>query len=188
MPGTTRGTGRYAAASVPLIDGYPPLMTKTVTGPDLEIPEASAFLRREWRVERIGWIAVLACMAAAAVGLLGTGPASRTTATAAGVEVEYARIVHHETEEELTVRFPVRTGPSTVQLRGDWAGASSITQVSPEPSDQVSIADGVRYVVPTAPEGYGHLTVAYRMDQVGVISGEVVVDGRAVPIRFIVLP
>ncbi|HNE88283.1 MAG TPA: hypothetical protein PKL68_05070 [Actinomycetota bacterium] len=162
-------------------------MSGRILGPDLEIPDESAFLARERRVERVGWMVVLVLMIAAATGLLGAGPASWATASAGMVAVDYSRVVHHQTEEDLTIVFPVSGEDVAVELRGGWVEAATIRGLTPEPSEQLSVPGGVRYQLPAGP-GRGRFTVAFRMDRVGLVSGEVVVDGRRVDVRQLVLP
>ena len=66
-------------------------MAKTVQG--LQIEEDRAHQRREWRIERVGWVLMAGLLLAGLLGLLGDGPLSRATAGSAGaLSVEYDRL------------------------------------------------------------------------------------------------
>ena len=61
---------------------------------DLEIAQDMTFQRRSWAVQRVGWGVVAVTIGAALLGLLGSGPLSRSTAVAPGAfAVEYERFV-----------------------------------------------------------------------------------------------
>jgi len=80
--------------------------------PDLQLEEDPAFQRRSWRVERIGTWAFVAILAAAAAGLLGSGPLSHGTATVPGtLRVEFQRFAQYQSPDTLLIHVEPGVAP-----------------------------------------------------------------------------
>jgi hypothetical protein len=63
----------------------------------LELPQDPVFQRREWRIQRLGWVIWAGIVAAAIAGLLGPGPLSKREAASVDgrLRVRYERFAHH---------------------------------------------------------------------------------------------
>ena len=118
---------------------------------DLEISQDTAFQRREWGVQRVGWVVWLAVIVAALVGLMGEGPLSAATA---GVQddplrVQYHRFVRHAAPRTLEIELQ----PGTVQgrqarvwINREYLEGLQIQDITPEPSSVEAASDKVIYV------------------------------------------
>ncbi|MGH9162652.1 MAG: hypothetical protein ACRD2X_22010 [Vicinamibacteraceae bacterium] len=97
------------------------------------------FQRREWRVQRIGWVLLTLFIAAALAGLLGgSGPLVKASARAPDgtLAVEYDRFVRQEAETALEVqsRFASSTSDELrVWILRPYLDAVTITSITPEP-------------------------------------------------------
>jgi hypothetical protein len=159
----------------------------------LQINQNERFQRREWRLERIGWVIVGAFVLAGLVGLLGTGPLSWATARSEQgfVAVEYQRITHHEADDSLSLVLPadaVEDGTISVELSGSWVAGVDVQSISPQPAEERAVPDGV--VVDIAVERPGPTTVVigFRAQQYGTLEATVTVGGDTTSFTQLVLP
>ncbi|RIK81041.1 MAG: hypothetical protein DCC68_09880 [Planctomycetota bacterium] len=83
----------------------------------LDSPANERIRRWEWLSERIGWLAMIAILAAACLGLLGKGPVSkRSLATEDGVvRVAFDAVARRDAPHE--VRFGIRRATAAEPLR-----------------------------------------------------------------------
>ena len=94
------------------------------------------FHRREWVIQRIGWVAVALFLAAAFTGLLGGGPLSHARADGPAGSVEYERFVRSGASSDLVVT-PAHAGPSgvhRVEITAEFLAAFRIERITPEPA------------------------------------------------------
>jgi hypothetical protein len=124
---------------------------------DLDIDQDMTFQRRSWIVQRVGWSVIGAAIAAALLGLLGSGPLSRSTAVAPGAfAVGYERFVRYEDPETLAIRLePEAAADRLVRLAIDrrYLDRSRLQSALPSP-ERVESADGrVIFVFRTAEPG-----------------------------------
>jgi hypothetical protein len=122
-----------------------------VTRRELEIEEDLAFQRRQWRFERMGALALLLFLVAAALGLFGPGAFATGRVVAAGraLELEYPRFARMQTP--LRLRVSVRPaelagGELRVWLSSEYLERVTLAHVTPEPLRTELDADGVTYV------------------------------------------
>ena len=97
----------------------------------LEVHEDMRLVRRSWVVQRIGWGVMAALLLAALLGLFGTGPLSRATATAPGgaVTLDYDR-------------FGRYLGPATLLIRvGPGAAPGGVRSIGSREADPEGPAD-----------------------------------------------
>ena len=96
------------------------------------------FQRREWRAERIGWVALAGLIVAAMLGLLGDGPLSATSADSpdGSMHLEYQRFGRVTATQALRLRFrPVSDEDHRyrVWLSAPYREANRVREVSPTP-------------------------------------------------------
>jgi hypothetical protein len=116
-----------------------------------ELKEYSAeetFHRREWIVQRVGWVALAALLVAACAGLLGNGPlAHRTLATQHGV-FKFDRFTHRNGPTQWVVEAEsdsaTRLG-TTLEVSASLLRRIKIDAITPAPRVQVAMADGVLF-------------------------------------------
>lgn len=152
----------------------------------LQVEEDFAFQRKQWVLERVGWVVMALIVAAAFAGLLGPGPVNSATAGDPNgpLSVEYSRFPRHASPGLLmSVRVgPARTGGEDVRVWVDsqYFEKFRVERIEPEP-ERVEAASGrYTYVFPLAernmelkiafhlePEGYGPADA-----RVGVVGAE----------------
>lgn len=148
---------------------------------DVELHEDQKFQRREWRIQRLGWVLILVMFGAAAVGLLGYGPLSTAVVVAGDSEVRYPRIGHREKTDELHVTG----GGSSIRLGGPWLDGVEIEQVIPEPQAMRSDQGGLILEFGRGPVD---AAIAYRASDYGVMYAHVDVGSQRLRLTQWVLP
>ena len=160
---------------------------------DLEVRRNETFQRREWRVERIGWVLLCVLVLAGLAGFLGPGPfASRTVTSERDlVTVEYDRIGHYEADDSVTFTFSrdaAEEGSVTFRLTGAWTTAVDLQSIVPEPSDQTAVPDGVVLAVPVDGAGPIRVAISFRAQALGNLPARVSVRDDAATFDQFVLP
>jgi hypothetical protein len=93
------------------------------------------FHRREWRVQRIGWVVVAIFLALALAGLFGGGPLSHTRASGTEGVVEYERFVRNGAPTELVVTPSGSShGVSRIEITSEYLEAVRVVRITPEPA------------------------------------------------------
>jgi hypothetical protein len=145
--------------------------------------EVAEFQRREWAVQRSGWVLLWALLAAAAAGLFGRGPLAQAhVIAAAGWRVDFERFARKHTPTQVVVMIPPTAGGSdttSLWLDRGYADAVEFQQILPEPvgeavsSDRLVyrfLIDGsrpVRFVFEVEPERTGRLR-----GRLGLVGGD----------------
>jgi hypothetical protein len=147
--------------------------------PGLEPDDDEAFHRRSWRVQRAGWITMLAIVLAGLVGLLGRGPLSRAvTEHPSGVRVEHNRFVRVDAPETLQVHVPppARPGDGYRPAVGrTFLDRVQIDSVIPRPLVTEAFADRVVYVF--AGGGRPVATFHFTPRSFGILRAEITAAG-----------
>ncbi|RPI21989.1 MAG: hypothetical protein EHM61_23410 [Acidobacteria bacterium] len=140
---------------------------------DIQIEEDLTFEKHTWVVQRVGWVATLLAVVAAALGFLGSSALSRRTAEAEGIKVEYERLSRERAPTQLMLTVtPPFPGDSQlgVWVAGDFFQNVGIEKITPEPVRTSAAGDTLLFVfaldrseaplkvkVNYKPEGYGRL-------------------------------
>lgn len=108
----------------------------------LALDEDMRFQHRQWRAERIGWIAMVAIILAALAGVFGGGgPLSRTSASSAdgNSEVQYARLTRHTTPATLDINVASADAAGRVRLRvsSEYLETMNVRSIVPPPISTV---------------------------------------------------
>jgi hypothetical protein len=161
----------------------------------LEIEQDPDFQRRDWKRERWGWAVMTALVAAALLGLFGTGPLSSRVAGEVGgpLWVEYDKYSRWRAPEQVRVHLgpgSIRDGRARIWLSRSFVERHDIERVTPPPA-AVEVHDD-RYVyvfsAPT-PAADMAITFALRPESWGFARGVIGVDGGpAAQIEEIVYP
>jgi hypothetical protein len=113
----------------------------------LQLDQDPVFQRREWTVQRAGWWALTLFVAAAAVGLFGNGPLSRTrTAAPDGiVSLEYDRFARRGAALRLLFEHrQASAGRLEVRVDRGYVDGLRIARITPEPETiEIGTADVV---------------------------------------------
>jgi hypothetical protein len=146
-----------------------------------QIDEDLNFQRREWKIQRLGWVAMALVILAALLGVFGTGPLSSATIERDGLRLEHERFCRLQRNTEL--RFTIGgTGDPVLLLIGreylDWV---MIERITPEPGKAEAVSDGV--IFHFALQGPAAITFHVRPEKFGLVSGKARL-GQAEPITF----
>jgi hypothetical protein len=151
----------------------------------LDVGEDLEYQRREWRVQRAGWIAFAVIIAAALAGLLGDGPLSSTSLESSdgSLRLQYSRFARVGTTNALRLRFqPIvdSRGRYRIWLGGEYQHATRVREVSPEPEHTEDDKGRVVYVFRSfEPEASTEVifyvqarSFGWRPCQVGLVGGD----------------
>src|SRR5688572_16733735 len=123
----------------------PPIASSTL---ELDSNEHLQLVRREWKVERVGWMLVMAFVLAGLAGLLGPGPVSRRTLTSNDqrLRVEYYAVAHYQAPAELRIRcVPAAQEQIRLSFSRSFTDVSRPLGITPEPSSVVIHNDRLVY-------------------------------------------
>ncbi|MCC7023564.1 MAG: hypothetical protein IT338_12105 [Thermomicrobiales bacterium] len=150
----------------------------------LEIGEDLDFTRRQWRIQRIGWVAFLLILVFGLAGGFGGGPLSHTTATAGALTLDYQRFARQRGPTSLEFRIaPAAAMPGddqvAVWIATDFLDAIDLEGIEPDPAESLAGADRVVYHFALAdPSRPAQITFAYQPATVGMVSIHAGIVGR----------
>ena len=161
----------------------------------LEIGQDLAFQRREWALQRFGWVAMAATILAALLGLTGRGWLSQATADAEGdaFRLEYERFERLQAPTTLRVRLSTAAtgGEQTeVWLARDYVDGIMVETIEPEPQEVRVGAERMTYVIAIERPGEPlAVTFHLRPTEFGRRSGRVgLPDGPSLSFAQVVYP
>ena len=112
----------------------------------IDISEDMVHERREWVVQRIGWAAMLGFLVAAALGVFGSGPLARATASQADLQVDYPMFTRLEAPDEIEVEARTSGPELRIAIDSDFLTHNELERVSPEPDSVELEADRIVHV------------------------------------------
>lgn len=157
----------------------------------LQLDQDERFQRWEWRLQRVGWVALPLVLVAAALGLLGPpGPLAQAATESGPLRLEVHRVQRRMAPT--TLRLAVAPGPDeqvTLLVGRALADALEVRSVLPEPTEHRWTTAGDLLTFRREP---GHsLRVVFHatFEQTGRVAGEVGVAGQPpVQVAIFVLP
>lgn len=153
--------------------------------PRIEINEHRAHQRREWRIERIGWMLMALLAVAALLGLLGNGPLSHASAGQPGaLVVRYERLQRSGAPTEYRFEVaPALVRDGQLRLRFDAALLDEVKLESliPEPTQVRAGPDHVDFVfaVDPVPGAPARLEMQFEPTTFGRVRGRITAAGAA---------
>lgn len=159
----------------------------------LEIDEDLVFERRQWAVQRVGWVVMLLILVAGLIGLLGPGPISHAQVSSGALAAEYERVVRKQAPSELHVRLEPGAAPEgevALLIAQDYLDKVEIRHVLPEPSEMATAPDGTifRFTV-DAPDQPSEITFDIEPSEPGVARGQIgLLEGDGVTIEQVIFP
>jgi hypothetical protein len=117
----------------------------------LDLDQDLGFERRSGRIQRVGWATIAALIAAALLGLFGTGVLSRTVVTSGPLQLAYDRFGRVNAPGTMDVDLPGRVGvDGSVMLWLDRAfvDRTRIESVTPQPTLQTWGPDRLVFMFP----------------------------------------
>ncbi len=162
----------------------------------LEIGQDLGFQRREWLVQRFGWVAMGLVILAALAGLMGTGPLSQATARSpdGNLRLEYLRFERRHAPTEVRMEIDgsaVREGEVRVWVDEAFLDRIELEQVIPEPEEVLSEPGRMVYVFPAVSDPSQSIEVTFQLEQdvTGVHTDTVgLVDGPELVFWQVVYP
>lgn len=148
---------------------------------------------RSWRLERVGWAIVALIVVLALAGVFGSGPVSWTSSTSSGggIVLDHQRAIGHNADQQVTLHLgatTVREGKVEVELSGDWVHAVRVDAVTPEPSAQRTLPDGVLLEFEAGSTSSTVVTLYYRAFRYGSQEAEIAVGDDRLDFTQWVLP
>ncbi len=145
------------------------------------------FERKEWVVQRIGWVVISLLIVAAALGVFGHGPLTHRTGEAADgtLSVDYDGVIRNTGVAVATFRTgdaAIDDEAVTLRLGRDLVTGWRIEDINPKPSTESSDADWLIWEFDLLGDSAPVVEVHYRGDGLGRHSGEVRV-GDGAPVR-----
>lgn len=168
-------------------------MAKSKQVGDLQIDDDMNFQRKEWQVERIGWIVMALLALAGLLGLFGEGPLSNINAANGPIEVEYDRFERLMSPAQMVVQIaPEAAQGEEVRLRvgRKLLDGLEVQDISPQPDSMELTPENIVYVFkvnePNAPM---RIKFDLQTAKAGSHSGQVGVEsGAAVDVRQFIYP
>jgi hypothetical protein len=145
--------------------------------------------RREWAVQRIGWILMAIVLAAAVAGVFGGGPLSRTSAPAGAHRVEYERFARYGARTEIVVNVAKESADgqaATVAIGHSFLDDYRVEAVTPEPRATMDAGEHVSFTF----DATSGARIIFRLepDAMGRHSGEVRIGSDSVHVSQFVYP
>lgn len=147
---------------------------------------------REWRLERVGFLALLLIIVLCLLGLFSGGPLSNVQQrTPSGdLQVEYQRFLRNGATTNLVLTLRSRDGAeAAVQFEGELLDSGRIETLVPEPLASAT-HDGSGLALRFAPdaEGVARVYLAFRSDGVGLYRFRVIANGEALDLQHFIYP
>jgi hypothetical protein len=147
----------------------------------IQIEQDLNFQRREWKIQRVGWIAMALVIIAALLGAFGTGPLSSATIETEGLRLEHERFCRLERATELRFTIGGTGAPVLLLIGSGYLNRVMIERITPEPAKVEAVSDGV--VFEFFLRGPATVTFHLTPKKFGLASGKARL-GQAAPITF----
>lgn len=154
---------------------------KKVSG--IDISEDMDFQRREWVVQRVGWVVIALLLLAGLLGLFGKGPLGRGEAgdPAGQLSLRFDRIDHYQADSKLAIH----AGPDAVQgdelrltLNQSYLDRIEVAAISPEPVSVELAGDKQVFIFKVADPAQGSdVLFQYRFAKIGSATGQLGLEG-----------
>jgi len=150
--------------------------------------EDIGFQRRQWRVERFGWAAMVLVIIAALAGVLGGGgivelaTASDSTSL---TEVRYARFARYSSSTTLEVNVTASASgrPMRLSISDQYLGAMNVRAITPSPISTSIASRQHVFVFDRAASAAATIRFELVPQSIGRHEGWIAVDGAA-PVFF----
>lgn len=134
------------------------------------------FQRREWAVQRGGWVAIGLFVLAALLGVFSVGPLSETVAGNVddGLEVRYQKFTRHVGTTELQIRLgesAVEKQTASVFVSEEFVNGWRIESITPQPDKVTRTRIGTTFEFSAEAGSPPIVEILYRPDQIGPVDG-----------------
>ena len=162
---------------------------------DLEIDQDLQFQRREWTLQRVGWVLMLLTILAGLAGVFGRGAVAHAVAGEPGdpLRLEYDRFVRRHADEQMTLVIApnaVSDGRARVHFDSSLIGGIEVRRFTPEPDREEATPDGVVATFLLGDEPASHrIRVDYEPSGYWSARGAISIDRRApLQVHLVIYP
>jgi hypothetical protein len=152
--------------------------------------ESTVFMRRNWQVQRAGWLLMALVVLLGLAGLFGRGPLTRRNASAPGLTLQYQRVLRLEATESLEFTLEARpAGEAGLELDSGFMSRTEIERIIPEPREISVSPEGQRLSFPAAGTGPVAVRLLFVPKKLGRLRARFgTPGGTELPVSFFVLP
>ena len=155
--------------------------------PGFQIQEDIHFQRRQWIVQRCGWLLMALLVLSGLLGVFGDGPLSRSTKEESGLSADYQRFLRTHKPSRLTIKVDTRhakDGSVTLWLGQNFIDRVQLEQITPAPRSSQASGDGVILTFLTGERtGAARVDIFFQARDVGRFEASLgLVDGPRVTI------
>jgi hypothetical protein len=155
-------------------------MTEVKRIGDLEIDEDIDFQRKEWHVERWGWVLMLIIALAGLLGAFGNGLLSSAAVQSGPVKVQYGRFERLLAPAQISVRLDqrvVQNGEARLRVDQSLLEYYTVQRIIPSPDSEEVAADHVTFVfkIPKAGKPF-RITFNMESNRLGFAQGQVGIE------------
>jgi len=152
--------------------------------------ESTGFMRRNWQVQRAGWLLMALVVLLGLAGLFGQGRLASREAGGQGITLRYQRVVRLEATQSLEFALDARqSGEVALELDSGFVRRTEIERIIPAPREISVSPAGQRLSFPAAGSGSVAVRVLFVPKKLGRLRGRFGTPGGAVlPVSFFVLP
>ncbi len=160
---------------------------------DVEVGQDLDFQRREWTIQRAGWVVMAVIAAAGLLGLFGGGPLSDGSAEQGPFQLDYGRFERKRAPAKLRVEIAGGTaqqGQVRLWLDEGYLDQVELRTISPEPEQFQAGPDCTVYVFNVSDPGQP-ATVSFDLkpNEFGALNGRLgLVDGPELEFTQLVSP
>lgn len=164
---------------------------------EIDLDDDMAYQRRAWFAQRVAWTILGLIVVGALLGLFGSGPLGRSTASAGILSIEHDRFARYEDATTLTIRVDGRaTAPDglvRLSVNRAFLERARIESIVPAPERVEARDDGVAFGFRTGGAGPVAVDFTLRPGRPGRAEGLVRLESGggarpAVSFRQLVLP
>lgn len=152
--------------------------------------ENTVFMRRNWQVQRAGWLLMVLVVLFGLAGLFGQGRLARREAAAQGLTLRYQRVVRLEATQSLEFALDARpSGEVALDLDSGFLKRTEIERIIPEPREIFISPEGQRLSFPSAGSGSVAIRLLFVPKKLGRLRARFAIPGGAeLPVSILVLP
>lgn len=152
--------------------------------------ESTGFMRRNWRIQRTGWVVMTLVVLLGLAGLFGQGTLARREASTQGLTLRYQRVVRLEATQLLEFALDARqAGEIGLELDSGFVSRTEIERIIPEPRSVSVSPAGQRLSFPVTGSGSVAVRLFFVPRKLGRLRARFGASGgAALPVSFFVLP
>lgn len=156
------------------------------------VAEDMRLQRKVWKLERVGWYALLALVILTLLGVFSRGPLSslKTVSAQGDLTVDYERFYRSGGSNPMIIHTQGRPDqPVTLMISKAMMEGFSIDSIQPQPITSTGTSDGLSLTLPADKHGHATLYLSWRSNGVGLFKSQIsIVGGGQIPITQFIYP